>query len=88
MKKKNAITAQVEPVVMLPIENWLITELEKRSEIPSHEVKKQLGLIRGKALTKKNFPHIRHKLYSFMTAYHKAMFRGGYAWISVIAWKT
>ena len=58
-------------------------------EVTSGEVKEWFGIdtYKGKALTKKNFPNIRYKLYSYMTAYHHGMYRGGFCWVSVINWK-
>ena len=62
--------------------------LKVRGEISSERLKMLFGTEKGKkALTKKNFPNIRHLLYSYMTAYSHGMYRGGFQWVSVVSWK-
>ena len=55
--------------------------------IPSGEVRKLLKSSNRIILTKANFPNIRHLLYSYMTSFHPGHYRGGQAWVCVIATK-
>lgn len=69
-------------------EREVLRQLKERdNELPSKHLKAIFGTEgRRPALTKANLPNIRPRLRSFMTAYHKAMCRGGYAWVSVVEW--
>lgn len=62
--------------------------IQKRGYIPSSTLKEIFDTPKGKmALTKQNFPNIRHKLRSYMTAESQGMYRGGYAGFSAVEWK-
>ncbi|MFA5299872.1 MAG: hypothetical protein WC389_16935 [Lutibacter sp.] len=56
----------------------------KDDHIATSEARKILNVSDKMILTKANFPNIRHLLYSYMTAFHKGMYRGGMSWICVI----
>ncbi len=74
--------------VLTDKEREVLRQLKERdNELPSKHLK-AIFRTKGKrpALTKTNLPNIRPRLRSFMTAYHKAMCRGGYAWVSVVEW--
>lgn len=70
-------------------ETQVLLELrDPNGDLSSHRLRQIFNTEKGrKTLTKENFPNIRKKLCSFMTAYRRAAYRGGFAWISVIEWK-
>lgn len=66
----------------------VLKHINKRGYIPSLTLKEIFNTPKGKmALTKQNFPNIRHKLRSFMTAERHGMYRGGFQWFSAVEWK-
>ena len=70
------------------IESWILKEILEHGCCVSEEAKKKLNISKPKkALTKQNFPNIRNKLYSYMTAFSHGMYRGGFQWVSVIDFK-
>ncbi|MCX5888088.1 MAG: hypothetical protein NTY36_01385 [Deltaproteobacteria bacterium] len=66
----------------------ILKHIKRRGYIPSLTLKEIFNTPKGKmALTKHNFPNIRHKLRSFMTAESQGMYRGGFQWFSAVEWK-
>jgi hypothetical protein len=66
----------------------VLNHIKNHGYIPSSTLKEIFNTPKDKmALTKQNFPNIRHKLRSFMTAEHTGMYRGGFQWFSAVEWK-